>query len=93
MFGLKREAVKGDWIKLRNEEPRNLCLSSNKIILIKCNDMRDVEDIACLGRSRNRYKVLVKDLEGSNTLGRPRRRWEDDITMDFEKWVEVHGLD
>lgn len=49
--------------------------------------------MACLGRSSNGYKVLVKDLEGRNTLGRPRHRWEGDITMDFEKLMEVHGLD
>jgi hypothetical protein len=67
MFGLKREAVKGDWIKLRNEEPRNLYSSSNKIILITCKNMRSVEDMACLGRSKNRYKVFVKDLEGTHS--------------------------
>jgi hypothetical protein len=74
MFGLKRQAVKGDWRKLRNEEPRNLYSSSNKIIWIKCKDMRGVGDVACLGRNRNRYKDLVQDLEGKNTLGRPRHR-------------------
>jgi hypothetical protein len=35
----------------------------------------------------------VKDLEGRNTLGKPRHRWEGDITVDFEKWMEGHGLD
>jgi hypothetical protein len=31
------------------------------------------------------YKVLVKKPEGNRTLGRPRRRWEDDIKMDIQE--------
>jgi hypothetical protein len=68
------------------------CTSSSKIILLKCKDMGGVGDVACLGRIGNRYKVLVKDIEGRNTLGRSRHRWKADITMDFEKWTERHGL-
>jgi hypothetical protein len=31
------------------------------------------------------YRVLVWKPEGKRTLGRPRRRWEDNM-MDFRKW-------
>ena len=34
-------------------------------------------------QSRNTYKVLVGKLEGKRSLGRPRRRWEDNINMDL----------
>ena len=35
----------------------------------------------------NKYRVLVGKLEGKRLLGRPRRRWEDNIQMDFfRKW-------
>jgi hypothetical protein len=38
------------------------------------------------------YWVLVGKPEGKRTLGRPRRRWEDNIKMDLQKmgWKE-HG--
>jgi hypothetical protein len=37
--------------------------------------------------SRGLYRVLVRNPEGKRPLGRPRRRWEDDIEMDLKKWV------
>jgi hypothetical protein len=33
---------------------------------------------------RKVYKVLVGEPEGKRSLGRPRRRWEDGIGMDFK---------
>jgi hypothetical protein len=33
------------------------------------------------------YRVLVGRPEGKRPLGRPRRRWEDDIKMNFKKWI------
>ena len=33
---------------------------------------------------RNAYRVLVGKPEGKRSLGRPRRRWEDNFKMDFE---------
>jgi hypothetical protein len=34
---------------------------------------------------RGVYKVLVGTPEGKRPLGRPRRRWEDNIRMDFQE--------
>jgi hypothetical protein len=31
------------------------------------------------------YRVLVRKPEGKRTLGRPRRRWEDNIKMDLQE--------
>jgi hypothetical protein len=31
------------------------------------------------------YRFLVGETEGKRPLGRPRRRWEDNIKMDFEE--------
>jgi len=42
-----------------------------------------------MGERRGVYRVLVRKREGKRTLGRPRRRWEDNIMMDlqiFRKW-------
>ncbi|KAJ4434585.1 hypothetical protein ANN_23147 [Periplaneta americana] len=38
-----------------------------------------------MGESRNAYRVLVGRPEGKRPLGRPRRRWEDNIKMDLRE--------
>jgi hypothetical protein len=48
-----------------------------------------------MGEEREVHRVLVGNPEGKRSLGRPRRRWEDNIKMDFQKmgvgcgdWIE-----
>ncbi|KAJ4451316.1 hypothetical protein ANN_02777 [Periplaneta americana] len=41
--------------------------------------------VARMGESRNGYRVLVGRPEGKRPLGRPRRRWEDNINMDLRE--------
>jgi hypothetical protein len=41
-----------------------------------------------MGEDRGVHRVLVGKPEGKRALGRPRRRWEDNIKMDF---LEVVG--
>jgi hypothetical protein len=36
-----------------------------------------------MGEMRNAYKIVVGKPEGKRPLGRPRRRWEDNIIMDL----------
>jgi hypothetical protein len=36
-----------------------------------------------MGERRDVYRVLVRKPEGKRPLGRPRRRWEDNIRMEF----------
>jgi hypothetical protein len=36
-----------------------------------------------MGEERRVYKVFVGNPEGKRPLGRPRRRWEERIRMDF----------
>jgi len=40
------------------------------------------------------YRVLVGRPEGKKTLGRSRRRWEDNINMDLQEvgWGRGYGL-
>ena len=47
-----------------------------------------------MGEGRGVYRVLVGKPEGKRPLGRPRRRWEDNIRMDlqevgleYEDWI------
>jgi cell wall assembly regulator SMI1 len=41
-----------------------------------------------VGEMRNAFKILVGKPEGKSPLGRPRRRWEDNITMDLMEVVK-----
>ena len=45
--------------------------------------------MALMGEGRGVHKVLVGKPEGKRTLGRPRRRWDDNIKMDLQ---EVGGV-
>jgi hypothetical protein len=47
-----------------------------------------------MGEVRGAYNILIGRPEGRRPLGRPRRRWEDYITMDLgENRVWGCGLD
>jgi hypothetical protein len=37
------------------------------------------------GEKRNAYRILVGKPEGKRPLGKPRRRWEDNIKMDLKR--------
>ena len=41
--------------------------------------------VARMGNKRCIYRVLVGKPEGKRQLGRPRRRWEDNIKMDHQE--------
>ena len=41
--------------------------------------------MARMGEGRGVYRVLVGKPEGERPLGRPRRRWEDNIRMDLQE--------
>jgi hypothetical protein len=43
--------------------------------------MRWAGHVTCRGKRRGAYRVLVGKREGRRPLGRPRRRWEDNIKM------------
>jgi hypothetical protein len=54
--------------------------------------MRWAGHVARIGDKRNAYKLLVRKPEGKNPLGRPRRRWVDNIRMDLGEvgWGDVN---
>jgi hypothetical protein len=45
-----------------------------------------------MGEGRGVYRVLVGKPEGKRPLGRPRRRWEDNINADLQE-VGYGGMD
>jgi hypothetical protein len=47
-----------------------------------------------MGEKRSAYRLLIVKLEGRRTLGRPRRRWLDNIIMDLVEvgWGDVDWI-
>ena len=94
IFGPKRDEVMGEWRKLHNEELKGLYSSPNILRVIKSRRMRWVGHVARMGEGRGVYRMLVGKSEGKRPLGRPRRRWEDNNSMDlqevglgYEDWI------
>ncbi|KAJ4451496.1 hypothetical protein ANN_02959 [Periplaneta americana] len=92
IFGAKRDEVTGEWRKLHNAELHALYTSPDIIRNIKSRRLRWAGHVALMGGSRNAYRVLVGRPEGKRPLGRPRRRWEDNIKMDLRE-VGYDGRD
>jgi hypothetical protein len=84
IFGPKREEDKS-WGKLHNDEHHSLYSSPNIVRVIKSRRMRWAGHVARMGEGRGVYRVLVGRPEGKRPLGRPRRKWEDNIKMDLRE--------
>jgi hypothetical protein len=73
------------WRKLHNEELYVLYSSLSIVRVIKVRRMRWAGHVAGMGEVRGAYNILVGRLERRRPLGRPRRRWEDNIKMDLRE--------
>jgi hypothetical protein len=82
IFGPKRKED-GSWTKLHNDELHSLYSSPNNVRVIKSRRMSLAGNVARMGEGRSVYRVLVGRPDGKRPLGRPRRRWEDNIKMDL----------
>jgi len=92
----KRDEVTREWRKLHNEELNNLYSSRNIVRVIKSRRMKWAGYVARMGEGIGVYRVLVGKPERMRPLGRPRRRWEDNIKMDLREvgcgcvdWMEL----
>jgi hypothetical protein len=62
--------------------------------MIKSRRMKWAGHVACMGKKRNAYRILVVKSEGKRALGRSRHRWEDYIKMDLRRnRMGWYGLD
>jgi len=84
--------VIGEWRKLHNEELNDKFSSPIIFRVIKSRRMRWAGHVARIGEIRGVYRVLVGKPEGKRPLGKPRRRWEDNIKMDLQE-VGCEGMD
>jgi hypothetical protein len=60
--------------------------------MVKSRRMRWTGHVAQMGANRNAYRILVGKTEGKRPLGRPRRRWMDNIKMNLKE-MGWYGLD
>ena len=74
-----------EWRRLLNEELNDLYSSPSMVQVIKSRRMRWAGHVAPMGEKRRVYRVLVDKTEGKRPLGRPRRRWVDNIRMDLQE--------
>jgi len=92
----KRDEVTGEWRKLHNEELNDLYSSPNIVRVIKSRRMRWAGHVVSMGEKRGAYRVFVGKPEGNIPLGKPRRRWDDNIRMELQEvvcgvmdWIEL----
>jgi hypothetical protein len=68
IFGTKMGELIGEWRKFHSDELHNL-YSSPKIIRTR----------RMIWEEMNAYRVLLGSPEGKRPLGKPKRRWKDDL--------------
>jgi len=96
VFRPKKGEVTGEWRKLHNEELTDLYCLPNIVRVVKSRRIRLDGHVARMGERRGVYRILVGKTEGKRLLGRPRRRWEDNIKIGHQEvgcwcmdWIEL----
>jgi len=96
IFGHRSDELTGEWRRFHNEELNDLYTSPNIVHVIKSRRMRWAGHVERMGEERGVYRALVGKPEGRRPLGRPRRRWMDNIRMDLQEvgcgYVDWIGL-
>ena len=63
--------------------------------VVKSRRMRWAGHVVCMREGRGVHRVLVEKPQGKRPVGRPRRRWEDNIKIDLQEvggggdWMEL----
>jgi hypothetical protein len=95
IFGSKRDEVAGDFMTMHNEVLHDLYSLPDIFPVIKSRKMKGAEHVACMGKRRGAYRVLVGKSQGKRQLGRPRRRTEENIKIDVKEicWEGLNWFD
>ena len=99
IFGPKRDA-NGEWRMLQNEKLHNLYRLPNIVRMIKFRRLRWAGHVVRIEEGRSSFKIVTNTPTGNTSLGRPRRRWEDNIRMCLKEigintrnWVDSKDRD
>jgi hypothetical protein len=76
--------------KIAYDELHNLYSSPNIVMVIKTRRMRWAGHVARMEEGRGVYRFLVRRPEAKRPLGRPRRRWEDNIKVNLRE-IRIDG--
>jgi hypothetical protein len=90
IFGPMKDEVTGEWRKLHNEELRDLYSSPSIARMVKSRRMGWAGHVARMGEKSNTYMLMVRKIP----LGRPRRKWMDNIRVDLGEvgWGDVDWI-
>ena len=80
-----RGDANGEWRGLHNAELHSFYCSPNIVRVIKSRRLRWAGHVARMEEGRTGFRILKGTPTGKRPLGRARRRWEDNIRMDFEE--------
>jgi hypothetical protein len=82
IFAAKSNEVTGQWRRM-HAKLYDLYCSPSIIRVVKSRRLKWAGHVASKGESRGAYRVFVGRPRGKRPLGKPRRRWEDNIKMDL----------
>jgi hypothetical protein len=82
-FGPKSDKATGGRRTLYNEELHAMYSSPNIIRIIKSRRMRLARSFSSNGEKMNSYRLLARKPEGNRPVRKHRRRWVDNIKMNF----------
>ena len=85
VFEPKRGEVTGERRKLHNEEQNDLYSLPNIVQVVKSRRRRWAGHVARMGEDIGVHRVLVGTSEGKMPMGRPRRRWDDNVKLDLRE--------
>ena len=80
-----QEDVNGECRNLHNEELHNLYHSPIIVRVIKSRRLRWVGHVHRIEEGRSSFKILTDKPTGMRPFGNSRRRWEDNIRMEFKE--------
>jgi len=81
------------WDLIQGLKVNDLYSSPNIFRVIKSRKMGWAGDVVPMGERRGVYRVLVGKPERKRQLGRPGRRWENNIKMDLQEVGWGGGMD